>query len=245
MKSFKTSLLLLALFTLSLNSFAQMGEMPYVEVIGESSATLAPNKIDVRINISEEPSKGRVSLSELENRLSKALRRFKPTSIDDIKVVSQSSVAVKKSDTYQQKTYTLTLNSGEDVTLLFKELKDNEVGTAVVTKMVNDSTEQIRRKLKIKAMRNAQKSAKILANSVGQEIGMAIKISDFSGNSDAVAYGGGGYLARSMSYDSAANSAEGMPEDLEFQPITLRQSVTVRFELLPKRLECSGVPLEK
>ncbi|MFI3288382.1 MAG: SIMPL domain-containing protein [Rikenellaceae bacterium] len=252
MKTLHRTLLFTALAVFSLTSYAQCPqekscgtnctpegypypqstEVPYIEVAGESTATITPNKIDVNITLSEEPSKGKVKLSTLESNLAKALKSGGFDVKKDLKVVSQSSKSAKKKDTYQYKVYTISVRDNSELATLFSEIAEKEAGVAAVTRIINDSTDKVRMQLRIEAVANARIAAETLASALGQQLGMAIKVTDYSGGGEAVAYNSYPVMLRAGAMDMDGNTPS-IPTDVDMRPISLSQRVTVRFQLLP------------
>lgn len=208
-------------------------QTPYVEVRGNASTTVAPNKIEVVVKLNEEQSKGRVKLATLERQFATALRACGISAKDDVSVISQSSVGNKAKSSYLFKNYLVTLATAEELATFFDELKKNEINSAFVQRVVNTEVDEIRSELRIEAMKNARAKAEELSAALGQGIGVAIQITDYSSGGDAVAYTGGGIMMRSNAYMDSAESAE-LSSEVDFKPIEVEQSVSVRFELLGK-----------
>ncbi len=226
----KRLIVALLVATTSIASYAQEANCtPYIEVRGEASAMLKPNKIEVQISLSEEPSKGKVSLASQESTLAKALKAAGVDIKKQLTVTGQSSDVAKRNDTYQYKTFSLMLTSPEEVQAVFDQLSAHSIADARITKLSNDDTEMTRNKLRVEAMQEAQKIAATLSAGVGQSIGAAIQIIDYSGGGDATTYADGMMLMRS----NAKAMTGGIPDDLGVKQIELNQSVTVRFLLLP------------
>ncbi len=205
---------------------------PYIEVRGSANATVEPNKIDVAISLSEAPSKGKITLKHQEDALAKALKAADIDVKKQLKVVSQSSVGEKRKTIYQFKNYLLTLSSAEQLADVFSAFDEFGVANASVQKTYNDSMEMIRQNLRIEAMKNAQQTATTLTEAVGQTIGSAIQINDYSSDAPVANY----TLARTQSkLLGDSQEAVELPQDLSLKPIQITQTITVRFQLLPKK----------
>lgn len=220
---------LVAVMVLGLQSAtAQNGEnnTPYIEVRGAASTTLAPNKIEVNITLSESDSKGKIKLSELENGLAKALKDAGVDASKQLVVTGQSSAAEKRNNAFQYKSYTLTLTSAEAVDEVFNAFAENGVSNARMGRISNDKQSEVEAKMKVEAILNAKKTATMLVEALGQKIGEAILVQDFS--TSPVMYDGDFGVLRAS---KAVNGEASLPSDLGIRPITVQQSISVRFAL--------------
>lgn len=220
---------LAAVMTLGLGSaYAQNDcckSVPYVEVRGAASTTVEPNKIEVYINLNEADSKGKVTLKELESGLASALKKAGIDATKQLVVTSQSSTAAKRNDAYQYKSFQLTLTSQQELSSVFEAFEEFGVANANVGRVWNDKQSQIEMEVKTAAVLNAQKSANILAAGLGQTIGRAIMIQDYSSSPEIM---DGNVMFARAAYSKASAS---LPDDLQMRKITITQSVTVRFLL--------------
>lgn len=221
---------LAAVMTLGLGSaYAQNDcckSVPYVEVRGAASTTVEPNKIEVYINLNEADSKGKVTLKELESGLASALKKAGVDASKQLVVTSQSSAAAKRNDAYQYKSFQLTLSSQQELTTVFEAFAEFNVANASVGRVWNDRQAQIEMEVKTAAVQNAKKNAAVLAAGLGQTIGVAIMVQDYSSSPEPM--DGSVMLVRS---NFAKSAAESLPSDLQMRKITITQSVTVRFLL--------------
>lgn len=204
---------------------------PYVEVQGKASRLVEPNRIEVRISLSEAVSKGKVKITELESKLATALQQANVDASKQLVIVSQSSAAQKKTGVYQFKNYLLTLSSPEEMSALFDALAANGIQDASVGRMYNTNQDQIDKELQAEAMLNSKQVAQNLAKSVGQSIAEAIQI-QYWANGPSVNYGSENMLL--MRAKSADVTMSSLPEDLTMRPINVQVSVTVRYLLLNK-----------
>lgn len=220
---------LVAIMALGLQSASAQNEdktTPYIEVRGAASTTLVPNKIEVNITLSEADSKGKVKLSELENSLAKALKAAGVDASKQLVVTGQSSAAEKRNNAFQYKSYTLTLTSAEAVDAVFSAFAENGVANARMGRIFNDKQAEVEAKMKVEAILNAKKTATMLVEALGQQIGEAILVQDFSAS--PVMYDGDFGMLRAS---KAANGEVSLPSDLGIRPITVQQSISVRFAL--------------
>lgn len=197
----------------------------YIEVTGTATTKLTPNKIEVAINLNEADSKGKTSLASLEQSLAKALNDAGVDTEKQLVVTDQSSSSAKRKSIYQYKSYRLTLTNASEVATVFSLLDANGIANANVIKTDHTDIKSIEQKTKAEAMQNAKSTAEALTAAIGQKIGKAIYIQDYSVSNYPV------YRTQMMSKSVMADSATGGLGDVEFQDIEVNQRVTVRFVL--------------
>lgn len=197
----------------------------YVEVSGSSYKLVTPNKIEISISLKESDSKGKISLSSLENTLIGTLKGLGIDPETDLKVTDQSSNYKKRSDVYQFKDYMLTVQNASMVADVFDRLSAAGISNAEVVNATRTDIEEIQKEVKVQAIKNAQDNARVLAEAVGQTIGKAIFIQDYS--SSPVLYRAA--ATKTMAGYADANTAEGI--SLDFKDIRIEQRVTARFLL--------------
>ena len=199
----------------------------YVEVSGSSYKLVTPNKIEISISLKESDSKGKISLYSLEKTLVGVLKELGLDSEKDLKITDQSSNYKKRSDVYQFKDYMLTVGNASMVADVFDRLSAVGISNAEVVNATRTDIEDIQNEVKLQAIKNAQSNARLLAEAVGQTIGKAIYIQDYS--SPALFRGDVTVTALGTKALGYANNAEGI--SLDFKDIRIEQRVTARFLL--------------
>lgn len=200
----------------------------YVEVRGIAKTMIDPNKAEISITLSQADSKGKLSMKELEEQLAKALKEAGVNAAKQLVVTNQTSEAEKRNQAYQFKNYVLTITSAAEAQNVFDAFAANGVNNATITKVWNDNQDAIIEKLKSEAILDAQNTAKTLTGAIGQSIGSAIQITDFSYNNDVVFYD-----AVPRKVMASANAVESLPT-LDFKKIRIERTVSVRFLLNAK-----------
>lgn len=224
------TLVLLASATTVASAKQKSEPKPFIEVRGSALTSIAPNKIEVTISLSESQSKGKITLSEQESSLAKALKAADVDIKKQLVVSSQSSSAQKRRGAYQYKNYLLTLYNAEQLATTFDAFNEFGVLSAKVKRTYNDSIDSVRQRLRIEAMNNALSTAKTLSGAVGQSVGSAIEITDYS--TDYSPSSDGPVYSRMASSNDSSQSEE--LAEVSLKPIEISQTLTVRFELLPK-----------
>lgn len=228
----KTIFLTLIAFAFCLTAAAQTitveDKQPFISVNGTAKTTLEPNKVEILIQLSELPSKGKVTLADQQKQLATALSDAGVDMKKQLVVVSQSTAGDKRKISYQFINYLLTVSTAQQVGDLFAAFDQNGVQNAAIVRVTNDSQDEVRTKMRIQAMQNAQKLAQTLAGAIGQTIGAAIEINDYSrSNTDDQML----YAETRMSIKTANMSPE-LPSDLQLKPIEIEQTVSVKFVLV-------------
>lgn len=197
---------------------------PYVEINSAADTLVTPNKFRISITISEEPSKGKTPIADLEKSLATALRESGIDIKKQLVITGQSSNDGKRKDIYQYKNYLLTLTDPATVETVFDRLQANGIANASLTQSTRSDLKELQVQVRVKAMQNAWQTATELAEAVGQKIGKAIMIQSYSSAPDQIMLRG--YAAKSGN----AMMDESMPS-LQFNDVKVNQNVTVRFIL--------------
>lgn len=207
-------------------SFAQDGvsDRNYVEVRGNASKSVEPDRINVRVTLSENDGKIKTPLAQLDQAFANTLKQVEVDPKTDVVLSGQSS-AVDKKRGFIFKTYIVTLKSVQKVSELFEVLQDNGINSANVANAWNTNQKEIIETLKMEAVQDAKNTAETLAKGLGQTVGKAFQIID--NNYYQPIDEGGFFRSKAM----MANSDSSPLEDVGFKKTTLTQSVTVRFVL--------------
>ena len=227
-------LTLLFLIILSSKSFAQTKnfiDLPYIETSAKVDSLVVPNRIYLKIIISEKDSKNEKSVEELENLME---QKIKSLGIDTNKNLTLSDAAsnfkkyfLKQTDIVKTKSYNLKVESAKMAGNVISELETIDISNIRVTKTENTEFEKIQLFLKSKAVEKAKKQAEYLLNPLNQKVGKAIYINDditLKYNSEE------GQLNEVVVVGYSSNSKqEFKPIDIEFEKIKIESSVNVKF----------------
>lgn len=202
-------------------------QKPYVQVNGTAEKRVTPNKIMVAVSLNQADSKGKISMADLEKSFANALSQSGIDIKEQVVVTDQSSSANKKQTIYQFKNYTIALTNAAEVSTLFDNLSANNISNAEVTTATRSDMSELEQQTKIEAVKNAQQTATVLAEALGQSIGKAIMIEAYSNQyTPVVMLRGTSKLATVTVNEDAAPL-----NDVQFQEIRVEQRVTVRFIL--------------
>ena len=226
----KRGMVLVAALMLTTSLYAQQTnvmDQPYIEVSGQAEVEVVPDKIYVQITIDGD-SKGQETVLQQEKEM---VQRFDALGIDvEKKLVVQElfNSALKSNKVTTFKMYRLEVNSATQLAHVFQALQAIGIAQAEIESVDVSNKEELIQKIRAEAAQNARQNALVLANALGQELGKALYVQDYSTSP---------YEYMNMSTRDYAVSevrevvAEAAPV-LEFQKVTLNSSVRVRFLLI-------------
>lgn len=222
-------MVLVAALMLTTSLYAQQTnvmDQPYIEVSGQAEVEVVPDKIYVQITIDGD-SKGQETVLQQEKEM---VQRFDALGIDvEKKLVVQKlfNSALKSNKVTTSKIYRLEVNSATQLAHVFQALQAIGIAQAEIESVDISNKEELIQQIRAEAAKNARKNALVLANALGQELGKALYVQDYSTSP---------YEYMNMSTRDYAMAevrevvAEAAPV-LEFQKVTLNSSVRVRFLL--------------
>lgn len=225
----KRGMVLVAALMLTTSLYAQQTnvmDQPYIEVSGQAEVEVVPDKIYVQITIDGD-SKGQETVLQQEKEM---VQRFDALGIDvEKKLVVQElfNSALKSNKVTTFKMYRLEVNSATQLAHVFQALQAIGIAQAEIESVDVSNKEELIQKIRAEAAQNARQNALVLANALGQELGKALFVQDYSTSP---------YEYMNMSTRDYAVSevrevvAEAAPV-LEFQKVTFNSSVRVRFLL--------------
>lgn len=223
----KILIVALAVMAIGAVSAQNINTDPYIEVRGVAKEQVTPNKAIIEIELNQADSKGKVSMADLEAQLAAAMQLAGVDVQKQLVLTDQSTQAQKSNKSYQFKSYQLTVSSATEANQVFDALKASGVQNAQLTRIWNDDIKKIETALKVKAVDNAKLEAQQLAAALNQTIGKAIVVTSFGYTNDGI------YMPRMYSKSSINETMDVTPSlpAVDFRPMNVEQSVTIRFEL--------------
>ena len=225
----KRGMVLVAALMLTTSLYAQQTnvmDQPYIEVSGQAEVEVVPDKIYVQITIDGD-SKGQETVLQQEKEM---VQRFDALGIDvEKKLVVQElfNSALKSDKVTTFKMYRLEVNSATQLAHVFQALQAIGIAQAEIESVDISNKEELIQQIRAEAAKNARKNALVLANALGQELGKALYVQDYSTSPYE-------YMNMSTRDYAIAEVREVVAEAapvLEFQKVTLNSSVRVRFLL--------------
>ena len=222
-------MVLVAALMLTTSLYAQQTnvmDQPYIEVSGQAEVEVVPDKIYVQITIDGD-SKGQETVLQQEKEM---VQRFDALGIDvEKKLVVQElfNSALKSNKVTTFKMYRLEVNSATQLAHVFQALQAIGIAQAEIESVDVSNKEELIQKIRAEAAQNARQNALVLANALGQELGKALYVQDYSTSPYE-------YMNMSTRDYAMAEVREVVAEVapvLEFQKVTFNSSVRVRFLL--------------
>lgn len=210
----------------------QTESQPYentIQVTGTSEREVVPDEIYVRIIISENDTKGKTTVDQMEQDMIRVLLAAGIDVEENLKVGDMSAEMYTK--TFGRRTarttaiYQLKVGSASQLAQVYQDLGNAEIYNLGVIRVAHSNIRGINDELRVEALRNAQQIARTMAQALGQDIGKAIYIVDH--NTVQPVY------SRAVAEYSVMDTAAGAPApvELDFRNIKLNYSVTVKFAL--------------
>ncbi len=142
----------------------------YIEVTGKSEMEITPDMIYLKILISENDTKNKVSVSELETKMVNALEELGIDLKKDLALKDYSSnykfYLLGKTDIMLTKEYQLLVHDGQTVGKVFRELEELGISNITIEKLDHSKITDYRMEVKINAMKAAKEKAYLLANAI-------------------------------------------------------------------------------
>ena len=197
-----------------------------IDVNGYAELEIEPNLIYLGITINEEDTKGKISVEELEGNIAKALTKVGIDVETQLSVQDMGSnleeLFLRKDQVRTSKSYSLELNSVEQLTQSITALEKVGVSNINIDRVSHSDLEKLRDEVRVLALQNAKQKAVLLTNALSVKLGNVIFISDsertYSPN------------FRLTAYRNVANSdSEKSAPQLEFKKIKINHNVAATF----------------
>ena len=224
-------LILMAVVALAaLPAAAQIQEAfpSYVQVNGRAEKEITPDEFYLQIIINERDSKGKISVESQQRDMIAALKKLGVDVEKQLKVANLSSEFFKKKTSVATAKYQLQLGTSAEVARAWQALDNLGISDVSILKVSHSRLGEYKREVRLEAMRNAQQSAREMAEAVGQTIGRCFYIYD--ANNDVMpAFYDNAVVMRSAKLAVAEGAVEEEP--LDFKTIRLEYSVQAKFVL--------------
>jgi uncharacterized protein len=208
-------------------------DVPYIEVAGNADTMLVPDRIFIKINLSEADTRNRQSVEELETKMVNALKAL---GIDTEKDLTASDLAsnfktylLKGKEVLKSKQYTLLVRDAVTLAKVFSALESTGIASTMIEKTEHSRAEAVRNLLRTKAILNAKTRAEALTKPLNQTVGAAIHITDFENYAGVIQGSVAGIRIRGT--NSPLSDAGYEPAKIEFEKIRIAANITVQFLL--------------
>ena len=225
--------LLIAALCTTWGAAAQMQEAfpSYIQVNGRAEKEVVPDEFYLSIVLDERDSKGKISVEAQQREMIAALRKQGVDIEKQLKVANLSSEFFRKNTSVATAKYQLKLGSAAEVAQVWQALDKLGISNVSIQRVSHSELDRLKEEVRVEAIRNAQQSARTLAEALGQTIGKCFYIWD--SNSDIVpAYYNNAVSVRSMKMADAAGAEIAEEEEpLDFKTIKLQYHVQTKFVL--------------
>ncbi len=230
MKKLQTVLLIL----IATFSFSQTktDAKPFIEITGTAKEEVIPNEIYLDVPVEERIEKGKkITIQEIETALKKELQSC-GVSEKSLSISNLNSKLVKtgwwNKEILATADYELKINDASILKDVFEIFERLNIKNARITKASHDNIINIRKKVRISAIKAAKEKADYLLNAIGEQTGKPLLVRDV-GNEQInnftfanTAYKQNKLLSREV------NLKQG---NIQFQNITISSSIYVKFEI--------------
>ena len=228
----------MALACLSTFTFAQTETKPLprvIEVTGSAEMEVEPDEVYLSVNLREymKDKTTKVNLTDIDKEFQKALATLKI----DLKNVSVEGAnayynydynywrnEMKRTDFLASKTYILKLPNLEKYNELMQKLDTKGIENAYLQRTDNSKIEEYRQQVKINALKAAKNKAKLMVESIGNQLGDVQFIREINA----------GNMYQPVMYKTMSNVAmdaenAGGAEPVQMQKIKVRYEVEAHF----------------
>ncbi len=208
-------------------------DQPYLETRATVDTLVVPDRIYLSILISENDTKGRQTVEELEKSMT---NRLKGMDIDFEKQLSLSDLTsnfkkyfLRKQDILKAKSYELLVYDATSAGEVIYEMGGIGISNVDIEKTEYSKIEELKLALKSAASIKAKKQAESIAKSLNQTIGKAIYITDIQTDvANSLQGRASGIVVRGY---SSKNKDEYKPVPIEFEKIKVESTLNVTFIL--------------
>jgi uncharacterized protein YggE len=236
-----TPLLPLAFFLMTALSFGQTNtkpeESPFIEVTGTAKKEIVPDEIYIAIIIHERyVNKEKISIEFQEEKLKNAIKSL-GIDLANLSLSDANADYVKirwqKKDVLTKKDYTLKVSSAALVGQVFTELEKLEITDAFISKVDYSKMEDLKKEVKIEAIKAAKNKADYLLAAIGEQTGKPLVIVE---NEITPGYVIDNVNIRGARAEEELIYVDGVKvksgeEDIQFQKIKIQANIYVKFSI--------------
>ena len=208
-------------------------DQPYVETTAKADTLVVPDRIYLRILITEKDSKDKHSVEEQEKKMIAGLKSLGIDTEKDLALEDLSSnfkkYFLRSKDILKSKMYMLKVNDAATAGRVIVKLESLKISNVDIDRLEYSRKEEVSMQMRSKAILKAKKQAELLAEPLGQHAGPALFISDRTqvmGSYDNI------MPVQAMRVKTMADGEEAyMPPKVEFKKIRIETEVFARFAL--------------
>ncbi|MDQ6763928.1 MAG: SIMPL domain-containing protein [Bacteroidota bacterium] len=188
MKNTIATIALIFTFITGISQTKNFIDQPYLEVNGSADTLVIPDEIYISIMISENDTKNRISVEEMEIKMVNALKSLGIDTEKDLVTNDISSsfryYIFKSKDILKSKQYVLKVKNALTATKVAIALEDVGISNTSIDRVDYSEKENIKNLMLTKAIENAKTRANAMVKPLNQTIGAVIYIADNKNNND-------------------------------------------------------------
>lgn len=216
-------------------TWVQQDPKPYIEVTGKAEIEVIPDQIYIGITIKERhEGKTKITVEDQEKALREAIKSL---GIDSKNLTLSNvnsryvRVRVMKKDVINKSEYTLMVKDAETVGKVFDQLEKMTIKTAYIAKVDHTKKLEIKKDMRIQAIKAAKDKAQYLVSAIDQSLGTPLVVrEEYAQYLGANAYSNTisqyrGNVSRNVSSSSNNDGA------LQFRKIKIEASIYLKYEI--------------
>lgn len=202
---------------------------PYIEVSGYSEKEVVPDEIYIAITLQERTEgRDKASISEQETALKNAITAL-GIDLSNLTLADAGAAYTRvnwlNKQTITSKNYLLKVGSAEMVGKVFNELDRLKITGAGISRVDYSKRDQVKRELRIAALKAAKEKATYMTEAIGEDIGKPLSINESE-------YGGPIMYANVRLQNQSAEMDAGSGSDaIEYRKIKYSTTVNAKFEI--------------
>lgn len=210
-----------------------------ITVIGSAETEVVPDEIYMSFTLREYLNDGKQKV-DLENIKTTFLKTCNASGVADSNIVISSYTGYERWDYYYYRkrrmepdfmasiTYTVKASSADVLDKIVATLDDKALENFFISKTSYSKIEELRKDVKIKALKASQDKAKYLAESIGEEIGEALLIQEIDNSyvSDFAESNASGFLKA-----AEPDQSEAFDTGKKFARLKVRYEMNCEFAL--------------
>ncbi len=225
------TLLFAANITMAQNQTNILESSPYIQVSGDAEKEVIPDEIYLQFTLQERyDGKNKVQLDDLETELKQLLRK-NDFNLENLTLADANAdyitIKRKKKDVLASKDFEVKVATTGQLTNVWNILDEVQAQNAYVSRVDHSQMEELKKEVKIMAVKNAKDKATYLLSAVDEKIGRVLYILEQTSYIQP-------YMRKSQVISSVSmidmEREETLPE-ISFQKITLKYTVSARFAI--------------
>lgn len=231
MKKLALALLLSLSAGLLFGQRSKAAQSKYISVTGSAEVVVAPDEIELEIVLMEYTVKNdvKVELSAIESNFAEILKKHN-VEIDDMIFGDYNFYWyywwAYRGAKYKQKRFMVELDSSTDLLSLVKDLDTEGVHSLRISNTTNSKLQELRKEIKISAVKAAKEKAVYLLESIDEQVGSVISIDEVPDEYNYYWRGNQNIMSNAVISSNASGA-----DVANVHTIKLRYAVAAKFEI--------------